>query len=597
MNASDGADRAGSLEGGGTSRGRAVGPAVAAAIAAAVCVAGWSAFRFLTDDALIAFRYVSNRQLGLGYVWNAPPFLPVEGYTSFLWLVVLDAAWTVTGLPPTATADFLTLACSLGSLLIAALMTQRVASGARAGGERPVLLLLVLLGTVVNATFLMWTSSGLETALFNLLVQAWLYGVFTAPSGLPSGWTVLAAALAALTRPDGYLFLAATAAILVRGRLARLVTTTGLLGRLAPASLVVAHVLWRRQRYGEWLPNTYYAKVVGAWPESGLRYLGAFALENALWLWAPLVALALLASWRSGSRPGGTARAPQAPSSPARAAAVLAVLLHLAYYTLVVGGDHFEFRVYSYLVPLLMVTGLWACLRLRLSVAWTATCFAVLLFFGLPLQWTNWLLSRQFAARGETQQLHVPVADALSFPLSALARPYDALNAWLARHYVALRHQEHRVFSMHMQRSLPDRAWGERAFEGTENPVVAATSVGWVGWAFPRAHVLDLMGLNDRVIARTPAPAGAERRMAHDRRTPRGYVEAFKPILFVDAMGRIGRLERPGRLTDDDIRSAERAAWASVGGAGSPPGRPTGAGPAPPAPPAPAPPARPEPAG
>ena len=45
---------------------------------------GWYLLWFLSDDAFIAFRYVGNRQLGHGYVWNAPPFLPVEGYTSFL---------------------------------------------------------------------------------------------------------------------------------------------------------------------------------------------------------------------------------------------------------------------------------------------------------------------------------------------------------------------------------------------------------------------------------------------------------------------------------------------------------------------------------
>lgn len=51
---------------------------------------GWKLFWFMTDDAYIAFRYVSNSMLGLGYVWNPPPFHPVEGYTSFLWVAILD---------------------------------------------------------------------------------------------------------------------------------------------------------------------------------------------------------------------------------------------------------------------------------------------------------------------------------------------------------------------------------------------------------------------------------------------------------------------------------------------------------------------------
>ncbi|UCG61884.1 MAG: hypothetical protein JSV52_00925, partial [Candidatus Zixiibacteriota bacterium] len=54
---------------------------------------GWRKFWFLTDDAFIAFRYVSNSILGHGYTWNAPPFRPVEGYTSFLWVILLESVW------------------------------------------------------------------------------------------------------------------------------------------------------------------------------------------------------------------------------------------------------------------------------------------------------------------------------------------------------------------------------------------------------------------------------------------------------------------------------------------------------------------------
>ena len=56
-------------------------------LGAAVAVAtyyGWKLFFFSTDDAYIAFRYVSNSLAGHGLTWNARPFRPVEGYTSFL---------------------------------------------------------------------------------------------------------------------------------------------------------------------------------------------------------------------------------------------------------------------------------------------------------------------------------------------------------------------------------------------------------------------------------------------------------------------------------------------------------------------------------
>ena len=70
---------------------RRVEIALLTAVAALLLFWGWRTFWYLTDDAFIAFRYISNRDLGHGYVWNAAPFRAVEGYTSFLWVALLAA--------------------------------------------------------------------------------------------------------------------------------------------------------------------------------------------------------------------------------------------------------------------------------------------------------------------------------------------------------------------------------------------------------------------------------------------------------------------------------------------------------------------------
>src|SRR5262245_18996948 len=80
--------------------------------------AGWRLFWFMTDDAYIAFRYISNSHLGFRYTWNAPPFRPVEGYTSFLWVVLLDVVWRVTAVEPPAAANWLSLGFATGTLLL-----------------------------------------------------------------------------------------------------------------------------------------------------------------------------------------------------------------------------------------------------------------------------------------------------------------------------------------------------------------------------------------------------------------------------------------------------------------------------------------------
>ena len=69
---------------------------------------------------------------------------------------------------------------------------------------------------------------------------------------------------------------------------------------------------------------------------------------------------------------------------------------------------------------------------------------------------------------------------------------------------------------------------------------VAAVSVGVVGWVFPNAHVIDPLGLNDYVVARSPLAVGAPRAMAHDRRPPPGYLDAFRPGLRIGAVFLVG---------------------------------------------------------
>ncbi len=98
-----------------------------ALVALGACAAvfyGWRVFWFLTDDAFIAFRYISNAHLGYGYVWNAPPFRPVEGYTSFLWVVLLDVVWRISGVEPPKSANYISLVFAYLTLLTGALNSQ-----------------------------------------------------------------------------------------------------------------------------------------------------------------------------------------------------------------------------------------------------------------------------------------------------------------------------------------------------------------------------------------------------------------------------------------------------------------------------------------
>src|SRR5579871_5771007 len=122
---------------------------------------GWRLFWFQTDDAHIAFRYVSQSLQGNGYVWNAAPFRPVEGYTSFLWVSLLDVVWRITGAAPPVASNRLLLIFGYGTLMLAFWMALTRRLTARLDAVRLPLIALALLTVVSNRTFLAWTSSGL----------------------------------------------------------------------------------------------------------------------------------------------------------------------------------------------------------------------------------------------------------------------------------------------------------------------------------------------------------------------------------------------------------------------------------------------------
>jgi arabinofuranosyltransferase len=531
--------------------------------------AGWWAFWFLTDDAYIAFRYIGNSVDGYGYVWNPPPFLPVEGYTSFLWVVLLDGVWRLFGIPPTESSNPIALIFSAGTLLVVAAMVTRM----RLVDDRPwtriAFLCLVLIGCLTNRTFLAWTSSGLETALFDFLFLAWFYLVaFRAREGGPGVWALvcLSAALTYLTRPDGLLHVGVSLLLVlhwVGGRVrARRATPRVFLAAL-PLLLVPIHLLWRRWFYGAWLPNTYVAKVSEPWPESGVRYAGSFILEYGLWI--PILAVLLLAARRVSLhlRHGDLRTAARrwlrdAARAPQLAAAVAAVLLHFAYYTFVVGGDHFEYRVYSQLVPLLMVSTIWVLTQLHLGARPALACFAFFLLCSWPIPWVHWSKTHDLTGRRHTLRLTTPVAPSFPGPVRWYAEAFDSMQAWLIDRSVCMRHQEHKAFHDFMTGMTPTREEG-RKIDAGPYPVMVVTGVGVLGWAYPQINLLDELGLNDYVVARSRRNTG-DRQMAHDRLAPRAYVEAFRPNVFFRPKRRppIVVEQRTQELTAAEIEEIER---------------------------------------
>jgi arabinofuranosyltransferase len=328
-------------------------------------------YAFLTDDAYISFRYARNLSHGFGLVFN-PGMERVEGYSNLLWVLVL-AAFDRFGLRPERVANPLSVLCTIvlwGVIAWYAWKRRRETAAWCLGAA------LVWLG--VTRSIAVWSTSGLETRSFELWV---VWGVLRLASEIEAAeagrpWRPFAAplfALGALTRPDGLLIGASACAagalwLLLRRRdalLRYIVSWTSF------ALLVGAQLAFRRAYYGEWVPNTYFAKVGGHTDvRLGLEYLWAFVLEYAAYLWLPLLALG---AWRLIR-----ARAPL----PALLAAVLVPYLA---YVVAIGGDHFEFRPLDLVFPLafvLMAEGLRSLVASRARAA-GAAAFALVIAIGL----------------------------------------------------------------------------------------------------------------------------------------------------------------------------------------------------------------------
>src|SRR5262249_55450318 len=271
---------------------------------------------------------------------------------------------------------------------------------------------------------------------------------------------------------------------------------------------------------------------------------------------------------------------PRAPASTAsvtgssgstlvRRIAFATILLHFLYYTFVIGGDHFEYRVYSHLVLPILLSFVWALKRLRLHPRVALALLAAFVFLSEPVPWSHWALTRRLSTRPETKRMRVALAPHWPAPVRWYAQGFDALQSWLIGHWVCARHQEHKVNAEYLASLFPTRADGEKLpREGF--PVLAFQAVGVASWTLPGVNVLDLLGLNDRVIARAPVGAQRFRGMAHERTAPEGYVDCFRPNVSLASGGGVRIVPRDPPLTAADIQACERTWGETIYGAARP---------------------------
>ncbi|MEE2663169.1 MAG: hypothetical protein VX681_03555 [Myxococcota bacterium] len=449
-------------------------------------------FDHIADDAYISLRYLDHWLRGEGLVFN--PGERVMGYSNFLWIVAL-APLAATGLSLPAAAQGLGAAAAFACVaLVCNELVRRHAPlwpALAAGGW-----------LAASAPFALWAQAGLEGPLFAL----WLTGAQIGacrhaeqPSSQRLAATALCLVAAAWTRPEGAAYGLVVACWLGwrTGRRDALLCLAASLGAwLVFGGFALVY-------YGDWLPNTYYAKAHPlslAVVERGWLFTWAY-LKGQYGATAIAIVLFAATAGRSARAPGWLG---------------VAMLATFVAFYLRIGGDALVYH------------RMWATVQPLIAIALGDAVGSLLARPSVP--------ARAIAAVG------------CLLPLLAL--PHSLRGFELSY----LRADDERIRSL----GVLGRELAERVDPDT---VIATNVIGALGF-YSRLPLIDMLGLTNRQIAHAGQRSlGTPGHESHDG----AYVLDREPDLILVGIPRashrrIGTAEafRPAFPSDRDLAADQR---------------------------------------
>ena len=405
-------------------------------------------FDHTVDDAFISFRYARNLIEGHGLVFN--PGERVEGYTNFLWLMLVVPALAL-GVDPVVMTTALGTLASVGLLAVVVRMSPRP-------DANPEVVWLAPLLTAVSPPLLVWASGGLEAPLFALLITAALGLAVRASEDEGRGLSLASAlllGLATLTRPEGFgvsLVILVCLVALRRWQPREIAIWCGWF-----AALFLPWFVWRLIYYSALLPNTFYAKVgaTGAQVQRGVDYVLSYFDAGGYWLLLPIFGLLFCGRRRALLLIGS-------------------VTLALLGYVVLIGGD--GLAMHRFVVPAL--PGLFLLLGLGAAG-----------------------LAERFATRGWSRTVVVLLG------LALCVRSAVPLVSGDGALYVEQDRSEGaawKAMGLHLR---------EVAEPGASVAVLTAGAIPW----YSRLTAIDLLGLTDSTIARSPVESLGSGQAGHER--------------------------------------------------------------------------------
>lgn len=372
------------------------------------------------DDSYIYFRYVDRALAGYGWSWSGH-IPPVEGYSSPLWYFLLIIAGKL-GMPVILAARILGAFFSLLTLAGAWVLARELKASIVLSG-------LCCLLLVSSHGFNYWATAGLETSLYAALLVWSCIGI------IRERFWLLPTSFLGMARPEGvFLLLAILACMFIFKR--QKFSVISLIACFLPA---LAWMITRFLIYGDWLPNTFYAKATGNSVDqliNGTAYCIPVLLP---------VALSWLFWWKDKHQPTMIA---------------LGMSTMLMGIVLLGGGDwmfHFRLLIPLYAIVFAVMASQWPVTRVAGKIA----MFAVL----IPL-------------------------------LSIVVPPGYIIPAFQGDSLPMTDYQEGSMTSVSLDlASLIAERYPEPL-------LIAVNHAGALPWALPGYDVIDMVGLNDAHIAR-----------------------------------------------------------------------------------------------
>ncbi len=432
---------------------------------------------YVLDDAFITLRYSRHLADGLGPNWNSSG--RVEGYTSFLWMALLAGVAKLGFDLVVSVRVFGFLAAAATWIPVYKLWRLWSRETEGSGIDSPVVFAAVVVGLALTGGVGLASSGGLETPLFMALITSggYLYLNERRSGGLP--WSAVAFAAASMTRPEGLIAAAVTGIF----KLASLRHDDNQRRAVAGVALWAAvflflfgsYFLWRFTYYDYLLPNTFYAKVG---PSSALFNRGlAYVYEGGL-------RLHLLPMFV------GTAILLTRPKLRHDAAYLIGLCGTMVTAVVFEGGDFLgRSRFLVPLLPLMFLGGIAGLAMLLKSLAPRRAGAVLIATLALGLGGLTLL-----------QDAHDP-------------------NLTVERET----HRERKLLGTWLNEHTP------------EDYTIGAFAVGVIGY-YAQRDVLDLLGINDVVIAHTDVPRMGKGVAGHEKYNV-DYVFAEQPEVIVISDG------------------------------------------------------------